>query len=173
MIRYTICFITCGDRLLLVNRQFTPNLGLWNGVGGKLEPGESPQESVIREVAEETGILLTAPRFAGVVTWGDRYNDTRGGMYVFLAEVDQAVPAGPVETPEGILAWKELSWVLNVENEGVVSNIHRFLPVMLQDPMPYRHHCVYRHGILKVCIRHHLQAGGDSSSPMEGWNQPT
>lgn len=154
--KYTICFVRCGDRILMLNRQFAPNLGLWNGVGGRLEPGESPLQGIIREVAEETGIRLVTARYAGVVTWGDRFDHVRGGMYAFLAEVPEPVPPGPLETREGILAWKELSWLLDRENEGVVSNIPRFLPVMLQESTPYRHHCIYRHGMLKVCIRHAL-----------------
>lgn len=161
MIPYTICFIRSGDRLLLINRHFPPNQGLWNGVGGKLEAGESPMQSVIREVAEETGICLRTAHFAGVVTWGERYDEVRSGMYAFLAEVDSPPRSGPQETPEGILAWKELRWVLDPLNEGVVSNIRRFLPVMLCDPNPYRHHCVYRGGLLKVCIRHPLALEGE------------
>lgn len=168
MFAYTICFVRCGDRLLMLNRQYAPNQGLWNGVGGRLEAGESPLDCVLREVAEETGIRLATARFAGLVTWGERHDDVQGGMYAFLAEVEEAVPAGPVETPEGILAWKDLSWVLNPRNEGVVSNIPRFLPVMLQDPAPYRHHCVYRNGLLKVCIRHVLSAESDCVTPVDG-----
>ncbi|MFZ5826594.1 MAG: NUDIX hydrolase [Bacillota bacterium] len=161
MIAYTICFVRSGDRLLLVNRQFAPNQGLWNGVGGKIEPGERPLAAVIREVGEETGIPLKTARFAGLVTWGDRYDEIRGGMYAYMAEVAEPLPAGPLETPEGILAWKELGWVLDPENEGVVSNIPRFLPVMLQDPVPYEHRCLYRHGLLRAVIRHQLPAEGD------------
>lgn len=168
VIKYTICFVRSGDRLLLLNRDRAPNLGLWNGVGGRLEEGESPRDCILREVAEETGIRLRTVRYAGLVTWGDRYDHVRGGMYAYLADVPDPEPAGPLATAEGILAWKELAWVLDPVNEGVVSNIQRFLPVMLHDPTPYRHHCVYRQGLLKVCIRHPLPAEGELASQMEG-----
>jgi len=155
MIRYTICFIRNGDHVLMINRQNRPNMGLWNGVGGKIEPGETPEESLLREVAEETGLHLAEARFAGVVTWGDRFDQVEGSMHAYLAEIAGPM-APPVETPEGILAWKPLAWVLDRQNQGVVGNIPCFLPVMLHDPRPYQHHCIYRNGMLKVCIRHEL-----------------
>ncbi|MCA9425692.1 MAG: 8-oxo-dGTP diphosphatase, partial [Candidatus Omnitrophica bacterium] len=45
------------------------HLGKWNGLGGKLEPGESPEECVIREVFEESGLRLIEPEFRGILTW--------------------------------------------------------------------------------------------------------
>ncbi|WJH35841.1 hypothetical protein N6H14_07935 [Paenibacillus sp. CC-CFT747] len=42
MFRYTICFIRRGNRILLLNRNAPAWMGAWNGVGGKLEPGEAP-----------------------------------------------------------------------------------------------------------------------------------
>ncbi len=155
MIGYTICFIRSQDQLLMLNRQKPPNMGLWNGVGGKIEPGESPYQAVLREVEEETGLRLSTVRFSGLITWGGRFDEIQGGMYVYLAEVDGPMDP-PEQTPEGILAWKPLAWVLDPENKGVVSNIACFLPVMLQDATPYEHRCIYRHGVLKVCIRHDL-----------------
>ena len=41
----------------------------WIGVGGKFEPGESPDECLIREVKEETGLTLTKYQFRGIVTF--------------------------------------------------------------------------------------------------------
>jgi len=42
----------------MLNREYAPTQGLWNGVGGKIEGEESPLECVIREVKEETGIEI-------------------------------------------------------------------------------------------------------------------
>ena len=67
MYRYTICLIRQADQWLLLNRQKQPAMGMWNGVGGKIEPGESPAESVIRETFEETGLTLTAVQFSGTI----------------------------------------------------------------------------------------------------------
>lgn len=157
LIRYTICFIRSGERLLLLNRNKAPNMGLWNGLGGKLEPGEHPVDCILREVREEAGIALQGVHYAGLVTWGSRHDEVLGGMYAFLAEVESAWE-GPRSSLEGLLDWKELSWVLHPQNRGVVGNIQRFLPVMMADPRPYQHHCIYRGEQLRVCIRHGLGA---------------
>lgn len=142
-IPYTICFIKQGDRILLLNRNAPPNMGLWNGVGGKLDGDETPLDGVIREVREETGIQLRDPRFAGIVTWTSSHA-RYGGMYAFVAEL----PADyryetPKNTSEGILEWKDLSWVLHPENKGVVENIPFYLPKMLKDDRIYEHQCLY------------------------------
>ncbi|NGY69952.1 NUDIX domain-containing protein [Bacillus megaterium] len=53
----------------MLNREKAPIMGLWNGVGGKIENGESPEEAAIREVWEETGIQLDSFVSQGVITW--------------------------------------------------------------------------------------------------------
>lgn len=50
-LKYNICFIKQGDRILLLNREKPSWMGCWNGVGGKLEPEESPTQSMIREIS--------------------------------------------------------------------------------------------------------------------------
>ncbi|NJP96927.1 NUDIX domain-containing protein [Nonomuraea sp. FMUSA5-5] len=54
-------------RLLLVQRGHAPGLGLWSVPGGRLEPGESDEAGVRREVLEETGLRVTVGRLAGTV----------------------------------------------------------------------------------------------------------
>ena len=43
-IPYTTCFVRCGESVLMLLRNRPPNAGLWNGVGGKISPGETPLE---------------------------------------------------------------------------------------------------------------------------------
>ncbi len=45
--------------------------GKWIGVGGKLEPGETPQACAIREVFEETGLTVTKHALKGIITFPD------------------------------------------------------------------------------------------------------
>ena len=45
------------------------HLGKWNGLGGKMIPGETPEECAIREVKEESGLTLHSPNLAGFLTW--------------------------------------------------------------------------------------------------------
>ena len=62
MINSTLCYIERGDEWLLLHRvkkKNDLNKDKWIGVGGKFEDGESPEECVIRETREETGLTLT------------------------------------------------------------------------------------------------------------------
>ena len=135
-LRYTICFLRCGPRLLLLNRAAPPAMGLWTGLGGKLEPGESPLRGALREVAEEAGLMLPAARLAGTITWGS------GGMYAFVAEVPAAAAAGaglPRETREGLLAWREEPWALDARNCGLAPHVRLALPALLEGGPPREH----------------------------------
>ncbi len=72
MTNTTLCYIERGDAYLLLHRvkkEHDLNRDKWIGLGGKLEPGESPEDCLLREVREETGLTLTAWRFRGVVTF--------------------------------------------------------------------------------------------------------
>ena len=142
-LKYTLCFIRRGDEILMLNRQKPSWMGMWNGVGGRMDDGETPKECVIREVWEETGIEIDDVRDCGIVTWEAGGKDF-GGMHVFLAQVpedfDYPTPRG---TEEGILDWKLIDWLMNPENTGVIKNIQRFLPKMLKESKRYKYHCVY------------------------------
>jgi 8-oxo-dGTP diphosphatase len=65
-IEATVCHIRKNNKLLLQEK--ASGLfggGKWDGPGGKLRPGESPEECVVREVEEETGLRIIAPTFHG------------------------------------------------------------------------------------------------------------
>jgi 8-oxo-dGTP diphosphatase len=60
--------ITDGDgRLLLIKRGHDPEAGRWSLPGGRIEPGESDEQAVVREVREETGLWVTPGRLIGAV----------------------------------------------------------------------------------------------------------
>ncbi len=59
MYKHTLCFIKRNEEILMLNREYAPVKGLWNGVGGKIEKGETPLENTIREIKEETNIKVT------------------------------------------------------------------------------------------------------------------
>ena len=138
--RYTLCFLTRGEDVLMLHRQNPPNQGLWNGVGGRLEPGEQPLDGILREVREETGFVLSGARFGGVLTW-DGFETPPGGLYLFTAE---APACEPQECAEGELSWKPRSWVFS--SPEVVSNIHIFGPLLLDGCPPCRYHISYDQG---------------------------
>jgi 8-oxo-dGTP diphosphatase len=55
-------------RLLLIKRGHEPGKGLWSIPGGRIEPGESDESALVREVREETGLIVAAGRLIGAVT---------------------------------------------------------------------------------------------------------
>ncbi|HWI52810.1 MAG TPA: 8-oxo-dGTP diphosphatase [Symbiobacteriaceae bacterium] len=143
-LRYTICFVCHRDHVLLLHRRYPPLAGFLNGVGGKLEPGETPLACVLREVAEETGLRLADARFGGIVTWTGHNYEGRAGMYAYLAELPPGVPpeSVPGETEEGRLSWHPLSAVLD-GLPGLVSNIPCFLGPMLAGAQPSEYRLRY------------------------------
>ena len=130
---YTICFCISGDKVLLQKRIKQPNQGLWNGVGGKIEEGETPVESIKREVQEETDLDVSeaSMSYVGIVTW--QKPDRVSGMHCYIAEFprDFELPFTTKDTREGLLEWKQKAWVFNKNNNEVVENIPLFLPSML------------------------------------------
>lgn len=142
MLKYTICFIKRGNEILMLNRESSSWMGMWNGVGGKLEKGETPRQCILREIKEETGISLSDVEYKGNVIWGAD-GSYSGGMYAFIARLpDTYEYHTPVKMEEGILDWKKIDWLLHKENMGV-ANLKYFLHTMLSDPGVYDHKFMY------------------------------
>jgi 8-oxo-dGTP diphosphatase len=142
MLKYTICFIKKDNEILLLNRNKKPNMGLWNGVGGKIEINESAYDGVIRETFEETGMTLEEVVFAGNVVW--KSDNGESGMHVFLADFPKGSKIStPIKVEEGLLDWKKIDWIVDPDNRGVVSNISLFLPKMLKGELGFEHKFEY------------------------------
>lgn len=58
MFEATLCFLIDGDHVLLIEKKRGAGAGFYNAPGGKIESGETPRESVIREVQEEIGVSV-------------------------------------------------------------------------------------------------------------------
>lgn len=101
----TLCYVYRDGRVLMLHRikkKNDLNEGKWIGVGGKFEENESPEDCVLREVYEETGLTLTEYRYRGIVTFvSDRYEGEH--MHLFTA----TDPEGTLRTDcdEGELCW--------------------------------------------------------------------
>ena len=84
----TICYIDDGNSYLMLLRNKKKNdinEGKWLGIGGKFEPGETPEECVCREVYEETGLILDDQVMRGVITFSSEgYEDEY--IYVFTSD---------------------------------------------------------------------------------------
>ena len=138
---FTLCFLLYGDQVLMLHRNFPPNQGLWNGVGGHIDPGETPRQAVIREVKEETGYEIDNPQFAGLLTW-DGFEIPPGGIAIFTAKVNHP---DFITNHEGELAWKDREWAC--ASPDVVDNIHVFLPKILAGEKPLHYHFSYKDGV--------------------------
>ena len=100
----TLCHLERGDQYLMMHRTkkaVDENKDKWIGVGGKFEPGESPEECLLREVREETGLTLRSWRFRGVVTF---VSDEWGCEYMHLFTSDDW-EGEQIPSAEGELAW--------------------------------------------------------------------
>jgi 8-oxo-dGTP diphosphatase len=139
-IRYSLCFLTRPGQVLMLRRRYPPNQGLWNGVGGRIEAGETPMANCLREVEEETGYRLESARFAGLLTW-EGFETPTGGLALFTAEA----PAGECRAnAEGELRWQPVEWACS--HPQVVGNLHIVLPHVLSGGAPRVDHFVYQDG---------------------------
>ena len=144
-LKYTLCFLTRADQVLMLYRYNPPNQGLWNGVGGRIEAGEEPLAACLREVREETGYTLATAQFRGLLTWSG-FESPDGGLYLFSATAPDGEPR---PCPEGILAWQERSWLFS--SPEVVSNLHHIGPQIFDNTPPKLYHFDYQAGEI---VRH-------------------
>lgn len=109
----TLCYLELNGKYLMLHRvkkQKDENKDKWIGVGGHMEEGEAPEECLVREVLEETGLKLLDYRFRGVVTFvSDQYETD----YMFLFTSD-CFEGTMIECDEGDLEWVEKSRVFDL-----------------------------------------------------------
>lgn len=105
MILATLCYVRSNGKTLMIHRTKKDNdihADKWNGLGGKLESGETPQECAIREVREESGLIVKNLVMKGILTFP--LFDAIQDWYAFVFVVDDF--AGKlIESPEGDLHW--------------------------------------------------------------------
>lgn len=100
-----------GDVLLML-RNKEPNLGLWVGPGGKLEPGESPYDCAKRELYEETGLEVNNLYFRGLITEISPRPDWQWLMFLYVATEFSGTIVE--DKREGRLSWCALSEVMQL-----------------------------------------------------------
>lgn len=109
----TLCYVEQDGKYLVLLRnkkKQDENAGKWIGVGGKFEEGESPQDCLLREVQEETGLRLTQYRFRGIVTFvSDRYETEYMHLFTAHGFEGELIPCD-----EGELRWVEKDEVLSL-----------------------------------------------------------
>ena len=104
MLYSTLCYIEKDGKTLMLHRvkkEHDANKDKWIGIGGKFEDGESPEDCVLREVLEETGLTLTSYRYRGIVTFvSDRWETEY--MHLFSAD---GFSGELRDCDEGVLEW--------------------------------------------------------------------
>ena len=134
----TLCYIE-NNQYLMLHRTKKPNdinEGKWIGVGGHVEKDESPEECLVREVREETGLTLTAYKFRGLITFVNSKCESEL-MCVFTAD---GYTGELITCNEGELRWVDKTQVPNLPTwEGdrvfldlLLSNEERFFSIKLQ-----------------------------------------
>lgn len=121
-----VCLIHNEDSFLLQDRVKED----WKGYalpGGHIEPGESIVDAVVREMKEETGLIIKTPRLCGIKQF-----PIEGGRYiVFLFETDQ-FEGKIVDSDEGKMYWVKKSELSNV---NLVDDFAELIEVMLSDTL--------------------------------------
>ena len=100
----TLCYIQSGKNYLLLHRTKKKNdqsHDKWLGIGGKFEDKESPEDCILREVREETGLTLTSYQYRGIVTFVSDVWETEF-MHLFTAD---AFTGTIRDCDEGELEW--------------------------------------------------------------------
>jgi 8-oxo-dGTP diphosphatase len=101
----TLCYVVKNNKTLMIHRTKKENdyhEGKWNGLGGKFDSGESPEECAIREVREESGLIVEKPKLKGFITFPmfDNVKD----WYVFVFTFEDC-KGELIDSNEGKLDW--------------------------------------------------------------------
>jgi 8-oxo-dGTP diphosphatase len=110
----TLCYLRQDGKTLMVHRIKKHNdmhMGKWNGLGGKLDPGETPEECAIREIYEESGLRARNLEWKGLLTFPGFANEEDWYTFVF---VSTDFVGELIESPEGDLAWIENERLLDL-----------------------------------------------------------
>lgn len=141
MLQSTLCYLERGDAYLMLHRvkkEHDANRDKWIGIGGKFEDKESPEDCLLRECREETGLTLTDYRYRGLVTfvnteWPTEY------MHLFTAD---GFTGSLKECDEGVLEWVPMDRLAQLPHwEGDLI----FLDLIARETQPFFS--------LKLCYR--------------------
>jgi len=110
----TLCYVRKGGCTLMIHRvkkQNDMHAGKWNGLGGKLEPGETPEECAIREIREESGLIVANPLLKGFLTFPMFDGVEDWYAFVFLV---RDFEGDLIDSLEGFLKWVPNEEVLDL-----------------------------------------------------------
>ncbi len=140
MVVSTLCYLEKENKYLMLLRnkkKHDVNEGKWIGVGGKCEKGESPEECVIRETFEETGLKLEKIKMRGVLTFSSEGWEDE---YIFVYTSDEF--SGTItECNEGELRWIDKD---KIKDLNLWDGDRIFLDIMLTSDQLFSIKLAYR-----------------------------
>jgi len=147
-VRYTVIprvlvFLTCGDDVLLLRGASDKKLwaGKYNGLGGHIEPGETPHQAAIREVEEESGLGVEALTLRAVV----HVTLAPAPGVLFFVFTGAASPGELRASPEGAPVWVARS---ELGALPLVEDLPELLPRVLEPgPLIYGHYTFSADGL--------------------------
>ena len=148
MLATTLCYITRGNDVLMLHRvkkKNDLNQDKWIGIDGKFEQNESPDECLLREAMEETGLTLTRWKCRGVITF---LSDKWEGEYMYLFTAD-GFEGALKECDEGDLQWisrEKLDSLPKWEGDKI------FLDLIWQNAPFFLLTLQYDHGVLQHAV---------------------
>lgn len=113
MLNTTLCYIEKDGAYLMLHRvkkKHDINHDKWIGIGGKFEEKESPEDCLLREVKEETGLTLTGWRYCGIITFVCDHYETEF-MHLYTSDQFEGTLR---ECDEGDLVWVPIEKVLDL-----------------------------------------------------------
>jgi len=126
----TLCYVQDDGKTLMMHRVKKENdmhEGKWNGLGGKIEEGETPEKCVIREVKEESGLEIYGPHLEGFLTFPAFDGNDEWRVFVYTADDFQGEL---IESREGRLEWIEDENLLDL---NLWEGDRHFLPWLERD----------------------------------------
>ena len=117
----TLCFVKKDNKILMINRNKPPFMVMWNALGGHKEENETALECAIREIKEESNVIVDNAKLISISTWN--YDDDEIYVYVSTLPDDFDLSVYPLKIDEGIIDFKEIDWVLNLKNFVFSSSI--------------------------------------------------
>ena len=144
MLLATLCYLHQNNHILMLHRVKKENdihAGKWNGLGGKFESGETPEECVIREVCEESGLTSRNPKLVGLLM----FPNFKGEDWYVFTFTAREFEGGLIESDEGHLQWIPDA---QVESLPLWESDHVFLPWIREDKF-FSAKFVYEEDVMK------------------------
>lgn len=154
----TLCYVRENNKTLMLHRVKRKNdihQDKWNGLGGKFLPGETPEECVIREIYEESGLMLNDPQLKGILTFPEFSAGEDWYVFVFVADHFEG---SLIDSSEGNLEWIDDSDLLDLNLwEG-----DKYFLQYLNDNVFFSGKFYYKNGQLKdhLIVIHPCEVGG-------------